>query len=182
MAIKNEYNTLENLPLLQYNIISYLMGNNEDIWKILKYTSTSCLRESNLSLHEKGALIYGGQPDSSGYRVFMDSFMDDAFINECSILRIFPDVVSPKNRTVADLVVRIEVLSHVKIQYLDGYMNRNVYLLQQILKTLNGIDKIDGLGRLVFDKNDNTYDRATLNISNNRSFTGYSIVMSSFTT
>lgn len=180
--MSNEYNNFNNLPLMQYKIIGYLMQNNEDIWKVLNYPTTDCLSKPNLTMSQKASLIYQGQSNSSGYRCFMDSFTDDAFIDQCSILRVFPDVIIPKNRSVSDLVFRIEVLSHVKIQYLDGYMNRNVYLFQQILKTLNGIDKIVGLSRLVFDRNDNSFDRASLNISNNRNYTGYSILMSSFTT
>jgi len=180
--IDNTYNTFENLPLLQYRIVSYLQQNNENIWKVLKYNSNDCLSKPNLSQSEKGDLIYQGEPISSGYRCFTDSFQDDAFTDECSIIRIFPDLIVPKNRTVSDILFKIEMLSHVKIQFLLGYMNRNVYLLQQILKTLNGIDKIDGLGRLVFDQKDNRSDRANLNISNNRNYSGFSLYMSTFTT
>lgn len=157
------------------------MQNNENIWKVLKFSSTSCLSQPNLNMSDKASLIYNGQPISTGYRVFLDSLQNDSFTDECSIIRIFPDVIEPKNRTMSNVIFRFEILSHTKVQYLDGYMNRNVYLLQQILQCLNGVDKIPNLGRLVFDVNDNRLDIARLNISNNRSFTGYTLLMSTFT-
>jgi len=180
LSFEDGYNKFEQIPMMSYNILSYLIQNNEDIWKILNYPSTDCLSKPNLSQSEKGALIYSGETDSTPYRAFLDSFLDDAFTEQVSLIRIFPEIISPKSRVLADVTFHIQAFSHVKLQYLDGYMNRNVYLMQQILQTLNGQD-IEGVGSLSFDRMGNPYDKAFLNISNSRSFSGYSIFMSTHT-
>jgi len=166
---------------MQYNIIAHLMQNNEDIWKILRYNDPDCLNKPNLTMNQKASLIYSGQPISTPYRVFM-SAIDDSFEEQVSLLRIFPDLIIPRSRSVADITFVIQVFSHVKCQYLSNYTNRTVVLMQNVLQTLNGVDTIPGLGKIVFDRNANSYDRASLSITNNRNFTGYSIVLSTFTT
>lgn len=181
MTINDGFNNFSQLPMMQYNIISCLILNNEDIWKILKYNNPSCLSQQNLSQSDKASLIYQGQPDSTGYRVFMDSMQDDSFTDQCTILRVFPDIIIPKSRVLADITFRLEILSHTKLQYLDGYMNRNVYMLQQILATLNGQDSIQGVGLFSFDRMGSPYDKATFSMSNNRNYTGFALYMSTHT-
>jgi len=180
LIIDNGYNKFGQIPMMSYNILSYLIQNNEDIWKILKYPSSDCLSQPNLTQSEKGALIYSGEADSTPYRAFLDNFLDDAFVEQVSLLRIFPEIIIPTSRVLSSVTFHIQAFSHVKLQILDGYMNRNVYLMQQILQTLNGMD-ISGVGNLSFDRMGNPYDRANLNISNSKSFSGYSIFMSTRT-
>lgn len=166
---------------MQYNIIAYLMENNEDIWKILQYNDPDCLSKPNLSLSGKATLIYSGQPISTSYRVFM-STIDDSFTEQVSLIRIFPELIVPRNRSVADVNFIVQAFSHVKCQYLSNYTNRTVVLMQNILETLNGVDTIPGMGKITFDRNYSVYNKATLNINNGRNYSGYSINFSTFTT
>lgn len=177
----SNFNNFKHLPLMQYNIIAYLMKNNEEIWKILKYSSPDCLQQPNLNIRDKAALIYSGQGISTSYRVFMNP-IDDAFTEQVSLIRIFPDLIVPRNRSVADINFVIQVFSHVKLQYLSNYTNRTVYLMQQILETLNGVDTIEGMGKITFDVNYSRYNKAAFNIDNGKNYTGYSINLSTFTT
>lgn len=177
----NAYNTLDRLPLMSYKIIEHLVLNNEDLWKILKYDTSDSLDKPNLTLDEKTALIYPGNGlDGNNFRFFMDFFIDDSFNTQCSLVRVYPLVISPQNRIISDITFCIEVLSHCKITHLNNYTNRNVYMMQQIIKTLNGGD-VNGVGLLAFDRMGNSNDRAVLNISNNRNYQGYSIYMSTHT-
>lgn len=176
-----DYNKFEQLPMMQYNIIEHLMLYNENIWKMLKYPDNSALDKPNLTQEEKAGLIYDGKtPLSNNFRVFFTDYMDDSFTEQCSILRVFPEVITPTNNIVSIITFRIEVFSHLKIQMLDNYTTRNVQLLQQVLSTLNG-QLINSIGVLAFDKRGCPYDRAVLNISNSKSYTGYSISMSTHT-
>ena len=71
-------NRLVQLKGMSYEILKYLILNNEDIWKLLKYTTPDALSKPNLTLAEKTALIYNGETDASPYRVFRQSCADDA--------------------------------------------------------------------------------------------------------
>lgn len=172
-----DYNQYKLLPMMQYNIAEYLMLNNENIWKLLKYPENSALTKSDLTLPEKSKLIYQGEPDANGFRVFFTDYIDDSFTDQCSILRIFPEIITPKNAVLSTITFRIEVFSHVKIQMLNNYTTRNVALLQQVLETING-RPINGVGVLGFDRMGCPYDKSYLNISNSKNYTGYSILIS----
>ena len=55
------YAKFEHLPQYQNNIITYLIKNNENIWKLLYYNTPDCLQQNNLTIDQKSALIYTGQ-------------------------------------------------------------------------------------------------------------------------
>jgi len=179
---KDNYNSLTMLPMMAYNIVNFLMFNNEDIWKILQYLGTDCLSQPNLTQIQKGKLIYDGKnPLSNGYRLFLSSSLDDTFDDVCSIIRIYPDFILPFDRVKASITFRFDIFSHVKSQSLDGYMNKNVYLLQQIVATLNGAS-VGGVGVLNYDRQGNSMNRANYNVSNAKNFSGFSLFMSTTTT
>lgn len=175
----NAYNRFTNYGQLSYNIITYLMKNNEDLWKMLKYNDNTALSQPNLTLNEKASLIYSGQINSENYRVFRDAFTDDAFTSQVSQLRIFPSYTNPENHIVSIQDIQIQIVVHNKINYLDNYVMRLDYMIEQILSTLNGSD-IGGLGEMYFNKersrNDNIYRGA--NVGNNKNFLGALITMS----
>lgn len=175
----NSYNKFKNYSQLSYNIISYLINNNEDIWKMLKYNDPTALSQPNLTQSEKSELIYKGETDSEPFRVFRDPFTDDAYEKQVSQLRVFPSYTNPENHIVAIQDIQIQIVVHNKINYLDDYVMRLDYLIEEVLRTLNGAD-IGGLGVMFFDRtrsrNDNIYRGA--GIGNNRNFLGALITMS----
>lgn len=146
------YNFFYEYNQISYNIISYLMSNNELIWKILKYHTSDAWNKSDLTQAEKAQLIYSGQDDSTGYYVFMDEGNPDVHTREDCIIRISPAVVYPENRTVATLSVLFETYAHYKVNTLSNYTTRTDTIIQEALKVLNGA-KIGGVvGRLYFDR------------------------------
>jgi hypothetical protein len=150
---RNAYNTFSLLPQISYNCISYLLENNELVWKLLKYPTNDAWNKTNLTSAEKGALIYDGSPitgDSSDFRVFMDSGQPDAWTKEACILRICPYLARGKNRTVGTISILFEVFSHYKINTLSNYQTRVDTICQQLLETFNGLE-IGGLGKAYFD-------------------------------
>mgnify|MGYP007069485523 CR=1 FL=1 len=74
----NSYNKFIGYDTLSYRVIEYLINNNEDIWKMLKYNTPDALSQPNLTLSEKAELIYQGEVDAEPFRVFRDAFTDDA--------------------------------------------------------------------------------------------------------
>lgn len=143
----NPYSTMPNLP---YNIIEYLLYNNETIWKLLKYPERDALDKPNLTNEEKALLIYNGEIDSQNYRVFQQEFTDDSFETQCTQLRIFPYGIEPTNRTVGVLDLSFEINTHVKIEHLSNYTSRINVLISELISTLNGVE-IGGMGVLFFD-------------------------------
>ena len=179
MSVTNPYNEYGKIRQFEYNIVTYLMQNNQEVWKLLNKALPNCLSDADLTIEQKGALIYQGQPDSTPYRVFLQPFTDDAFDEQQSQIRIYTSYIKPTNRVYGLVDFCFEVVSHNKICTLDGYENRNVVLMQQIIETLNGSD-INGVGLLTFDYSRSTNNRANIALFN-KNFQGYRFCMSLFT-
>lgn len=171
------YNSYTSLRNICYRIIEYLMINNEDLWKLLRYNTDDALFKDNLTMKEKASLIYTGKGDSSNFRVFRSPYQDDLFDNECAQLRIYMESISPDNPIYGTVDINLEVVSHTKIIDLANYENRLEVMIQQLLQTLNGV-YIGGIGKFVFDRDISFYDLCKMNLYNNRNFYGYSLVMS----
>ena len=171
------YNKMEGFSNLPYNILSFLMVNNENIWKLLKYNTSNALSFPNLTIEEKRALIFNGVGDSENYNVFRCPFVDDAFTKEVSQLRIYSLTINPNNRSVSTIDFAIDCITHVKLSNINGCKNRAEIMVEEIIKTLNGQD-IDGVGRLFMDERESSYDGARSSLFNNRYFWGFQIVMS----
>lgn len=159
------------------NVIQYLLLNNENIWKLLKYNTPDALSKDNLTLSEKRDLIYTGTEDSEDYKVFRTPFVDEAFRKEVSQIRVYSLTINPNNRSVSTIDIAIDCITHIKLANLIGNGNRLELLVEEVLKTLNGQD-INGVGTLFFDMSQSTYDGARCSIFNNRYFYGFQIVMS----
>lgn len=171
------YNKMTGFSDLAYNILCYLMTNNEKIWKLLKYNTPNALSYPDLTMDEKRAMIFNGTGDSENFNVFRNPFVDDAFTSEVSQLRIYALTVVPNNRSVSTIDFAIDCITHVKLSNIDGCRNRAEMLVEEVIKTLNGQD-IDGVGVLFMDERESSYDGARSSLFNNRYFWGFQIVMS----
>ena len=160
---KLPYNTYNTTRGFGYAILKYLMVNNEQIWKLLKYDTPDALSKPNLTMEEKRKLIWNGT--------------GDAETSQISQLRIYNSVFSPDNRSVGTIDIGIECLCHNKIVNLDNYESRPEVMIQQVIECLNGQD-IAGVGVLAFDKDMSVYDVCRMNVYNNRNFFGYSLWIS----
>jgi len=164
-ARKDSYNKFENLPLLSYNCIKYLMDNNDTVWKLLKYTDRDAYKNDtthpNLTKAEKGALIYNGMPNQNDYKIFLDVGQDDAITTESAILRIHPMELTPVNYVYGNVSMAFECYAPFKANTLSNYQTRVITIIQQIIETFNGAE-IGGLGRLYFDSRASSRCRMTL--------------------
>lgn len=171
------YNLYEHFDSIAYNMVSHLVANNEMIWKLLFYHDRDAWKHANLTLEQKGGLIYAGQDDSSKYNVFIDDGSPDVHTREDCILRISPIVIFPENRTVGTVSVSLEVYSHYKMNTLSNYKTRVDVITTELLKTFNGVE-IDGLvGKLFFDRL--TSQQPRLSVIGQLPFKGKQIFMSS---
>jgi len=149
-----EYNTFELFPDLSYNCITYLIDNNELIWRLLSYTDVNAYRldddHPNLTKEQKGALVYNGIREETDCRVFMDSGQEYSWNIRACFLRITPVRLRPSNNIFGYVSMGFEIYCHYGINQLSNYKTRLNIITQQLIETLNGKD-VGGLGRLYFD-------------------------------
>jgi hypothetical protein len=148
---KDAYNPFTQYARYSYNCISYLMNNNQLVWKLLKHAHPEAWNEPDLSQEEKAALIYKGQENAAISAVFLDIKQPDVFTTEAAILRISPYFAVGLNRTVGIVEISMEIFCHYKINHLSNYQTRVDTIVGELLATFNGAD-IGGLGLLHFNK------------------------------
>ena len=195
------FNRFVNLDSIEDRIINFLINstthNAERIWKLLKYGTLDALTKNNLTKKEKSELIYRGEDEQTNKRVFMQSYLDDAFSTQCSLLKIYIDSVVPINHLTAIVNVGIDIMSHSKTQivYNDSmddienpeiyreieqqivYKNRNTLLLKCILAELNGAD-IEGIGQFQFNQKQSVFDQSRSGIFDNKMYNGSKTIFS----
>lgn len=170
----NKYNSIRNMG---YKIIEYLMLNDEEIWKLLKYDTPDALSKPDLTFKEKSNLVFGGNDNSDNYRVFRQRFIDDAFDIQCSQLRVYMATIIPDNMTVGTVDFAIEIVVHNKLVNLDYGESRLEVMVQRVIEVLNG-SNIGGIGLMFFNREGSRYDGVTTNLYNNRDFYGYTAILS----
>ena len=143
-------NTLELLPLIPYNIVSYLVENNDMLWMLLKYNDSNAWSKTALTKAEKGALIFSGQTNINDYRVFLDSGQDNAWEEEACMLRVFIADVIPTNQIIANVRIGFEIYCHYKISTMSNYQTRPDVIVHEIIKTMNGVE-VGGIGKIYFN-------------------------------
>lgn len=161
---KEGYATYEGFADYSYKCIDYLIDattGNDVIWRLLYYNSSDAWNTSicaNLTHAQKAALIYNSQPDSTAFRVFMDSGNPDVWTKEICQLRIYPLKVFAQTRTHGVVLMAFEFFCHYKINQLSNYQTRVDRGIQELLGTFNGIN-IGGIGRLHFNGAETTEDK-----------------------
>lgn len=158
------YATFDDYDIFPYRCVKYLMNNDEIIWRLLKYNTPNAWDENdpsipNLTMAEKGALIYNGSDNTANFRVFLDRGQPDTnTFTDCQI-RIANYSIFPDNRVVGTLSIILEVYPHYKINHLSNYKTRGDVIMKRLLQVFNGAtipkDDSDGggtIGKLYFDR------------------------------
>lgn len=178
-----DYNNFEQIDLLSYNCIKKLIEENENIWKLIHpdYMTPDCLSKANLTKAQKRSIIYKGQEDSSGFRVFTDGANnDDAMIERSAILKIYPSVIIPNNHIISTTTIVFECLCHYKVNTLDNYASRSLSMAKEILQTLNGVN-VMGIGNLTADRKLSANNKIQFGVYSEKGYSGYAITMSTQT-
>jgi hypothetical protein len=163
MDISESYNKFTTLPQIPYNVISYLMEHDNEIFKLLKYQDADAWKSDadhpNLSMIEKAELIYDGKKEIGNSNIFLNLGLDEAITRETSFLRIGMPEISANNHIRGTSLIGFEILTHYKVSTLSNYQSRDDTILQRLLEVLNGVD-IPGIGRIYFDSKINNRCRA----------------------
>lgn len=173
------YNNYKFMPYIPYKIIEYLAENNENLWKILKYNTYDCLSEDDLTFDEKMKLIWKNQDKQENYHVFFTDLIENSIPSEGTILKIYKYFTIPQNNINADGLYEFDILYGGKISLIDynGYpCNRGDVCEAEILSTLNGVN-VGGVGNLEFNRQKSSMSKSGLNIGDNKSYTGTSLIM-----
>jgi hypothetical protein len=171
------YNTFPQFADFSYNCISYLMENNEVIWKLLKYNTNDAWKSTyaDLTQAEKAALIYDGSEDTSKFRVFLDGGQPDAVTGEIALLKIYPVGAKGNNHVWGSVTMCLDSFAHSKVNTMSNYRTRTAWMTQQLIETFNGVS-IGGLGKLMLDS---TWDTTSkLNEFGVTPFKGYQLILS----
>jgi len=172
--VKESYNKFTDYPLLSYNCITYLIENEDTLWKLLAYNDADAWNGTDLTKTEKRNLVYRGQPEETQYRVFMDVGQDISWTEQACILRISPLEITPTNHIYGNVVMGFEVYSHYRINHLSNYQTRIDMCIQRLIEAFNGQD-IGGLGRLYFDAR--AYSRSKVATIGQIPFKGKGLIM-----
>lgn len=156
--INEGYNTFEQFPLISSNMVTYMMENNELIWKLLAYNDPDAYKTDsahpNLTMSQKGKLIYNGVRSASACRIFFDAGLDDGWVLESCIMRFTPIKLIPVNRTLGNVIVGVETYCHSKINHMTNQQTRLNMITQQVIQTFNGT-LVGGLGQIYFNAQSN---------------------------
>lgn len=195
-----QFNRFYNLDSIEERLINFLIKSDSDdanrIWKLLKYNSMDALLKENLTRKERSKLIDEGNGDQSTYRVFKQSFIEDAFVEEASLLKFYIDSTIPVNHLVSTVNIGIDIMTHNKMQlvYNDSTdeleneplyreiekniitKNRNSVLLKCLLSEFNG-KYVEGVGQLQFNQQLCYYSQARNGIFNNKNYNGFKLLI-----
>lgn len=154
------YNKVSNFARISYNIIKYLMANDELTWKLMYYDDSDCWKKPDLTDEQKASLIYDGSQDETKFRLFLDVGQDDSWAVQACILRIDPVTVIPSNYIYGMIPIGFEVLSHYRVNHMSNYQTRSSTMAQRLIEVFNGADVPD-VGRIYFDQKASTMCRMT---------------------
>lgn len=173
------YNTYSFMPMIPYRIMEYLAYNNENLWKILKYEDYYCLSKPALSFQQKMELIWKQQGDQQNYNVFLTYLVENMILESTTILKLFKYNTIPQNNIIGYSTYEFNLLYGSKISLIEHQgvpCSRGDVLEAEIISTLNGKD-VGGVGMLQFNTQVSPASRSQLNIGNNKTFEGVTLMM-----
>ena len=189
LANENNYmafNNFSEMPDLPYKIIEVLLTDTsqdaEDFWKLLKYTEVNALKQKNLTLKEKKAMIWQGESIEQNFNVFLKpligSAMDSAEAQ--TQLRLYRYNTVPTTQFEAIVCFEADFVTNEK----TSLVRRNKILCERtdvmealFLSVMNGRDIEIGSGVFQFNRELSRSCNSQLNIGNSKSFYGRSLVL-----
>lgn len=176
MAVYNNYSFM---PMIPYHIMEYLAYNNDNIWKILKYGDYDCLSKPNLTFKEKMSMVWKQQGDQQNYHVFLTYLVENMIPESTTILKLFRYNTMPESNIKGYSTYEFNLLYGGKISLIEHQgvpCSRGDVLESEIISTLNGKD-VGGVGTLQFNAQVSPVSRSQLNLGNNKTYEGVTIMM-----
>ena len=181
-----DFNNFSEMPDFPYKIIEVLLTDTsqdaEDFWKLLKYTEVNALKQKNLTLKEKKAMIWQGESIEQNFNVFLKpligSAMDSAEAQ--TQLRLYRYNTVPTTQFEAIVCFEADFVTNEK----TSLVRRNKILCERtdvmealFLSVMNGRDIEIGSGVFQFNRELSRSCNSQLNIGNSKSFYGRSLIL-----
>lgn len=150
-----QYN-LKSLPSVIQSMISKLVDESEDIWKLLNDNTRDALSQSDLDIDTKYGLIeFDSDLDVSTSPFKLVPYMAvQTLQNETTEIRMYPfNTIFHESGIWVTQAIRIELITHYNNFLIDGGYRLEI-LKQEIIKVLNNFnyDDADGVqGAFTFD-------------------------------
>ena len=181
------------------NKTAYQLEQTFQLWKLLYYNDYDALNHELPKYKDLINLVSKGIMEiQNDKRLFRSPHFEDAWTEQCSIIKVYIDSVIPNNTIYATVNVGIDVICHNKIidirvpddelclqppiDIVDGVeyrietKSRVESMFKAVVGILNGAD-VAGVGKLEFTQQKNRFIQAQYGIWNNRNFEGMKIVM-----
>lgn len=179
MANNDVYNSYLNVRTLPKLIVDHLYKNNEEFWKLLKY-SQSTVNVENVTKSEKNAMIAtSSSGDLSAKQILFDIYTTDVTITANAQVRISVLDVKPTNRTNGQLLLLIQCIVSNKESMIRTDVcpveSKAFAIAQELIKSLNGTD-LEGLNGYLWldEKQDRRTGIHKTTYGNN--FSGYDLI------
>lgn len=201
-----KFNRFANLESINDRIIFYLLSPLDktdeelvqvhNLWRCIYYPSSDALLKPLPTFRDIMQLLSNGQQGQDDKRIFRSPYMDDAWKEECSFLKVYIDSVIPMNAYLAQVNVGIDCVCHNKIinltvpekdesafiaevdgeKYYVETKSRISVMIKAVLALLNGAN-IQGIGQMQFNYENFMYNEARYALWNNRNFEGVKVVI-----
>ena len=181
------FNNFDDVPQIPYRTFLYLLENKsetaENFWKALAYDDIDALSHKKLTLKQKRNLIWKGETQEDGFKVFNKPVISDSMLtaNSSIQVRMFRYGLIPTNQYNALVLFEIDTYTNEKTASIideNGIvMERTDYLETRLLKLLNGVDIGIGYNFLQFNKEISRTSQSLPSINNSKSFFGRVMIL-----
>lgn len=169
----NKYKGSSEIP---YNIIR-LLFYNENIWKLLYYTTPDALDQPALTAEQKSALVWRGQEHQENYRVFLTPMQEDTVYKQSTILKLYRSKIKPTGAFYGNMLYAIEIECNTKLGMLSDGRPRLDVLWEEISQMLIGAN-VGGIGTLFFNQasGGDSSCLSSVSFENTRNYMGYGTI------
>ena len=185
------FNSFLGVPQIPYNIIEKLASSNnecaENLWKLLKYTSTKALAKDNLPIEEKLAMLWEqddeGATIQNDFNVFLKKLTPDSLNDDSqqTQLRIHIYRTVPIDQYKAVVQIQFDLLVHEgssMVRTNKGKLVEKTSLMESyLLEILNGVDLGIGVNYLRFDRLPHATCESIEKLTDSKSISGRSFLL-----
>lgn len=164
---QSNYNNYQGSSWIPYNLVEFLI-ENENIWKLLKYSTADALEKPNLTRQEKVDMIWAGEDQQDDFNVFLIPMVENIQPKQTTLMRIAVYKVLPNSPFYGDILIGIHLLTQTKLGVIKDRRARLDVLFDEIMSTLIG-KNVGGLGTIYFNRGTGgSSECAQLNTSGNK--------------
>ena len=180
MANTTKNNTFNSMPQIPYQILTYLIDNNENLFKLLKYNSTDALQKDDLTKKEKIALLYTEVGQEDDYHIFLKPLIGEEMTDSVTQLRLYKARITPTTNLKAVLNYEFDIVVGTKTNLV--YDNNGIpcsrldMIESEIINSLCGTSMF-GVGGFQFNRELSNLCVQNTGLSNSKSFFGSSFVL-----